>query len=622
MRLRTSLHRAKNKDDQQVAGFVVVLRFAVCLAWRADRTRLLVTTGVQIATAAGLGIAVLALRSTLEHAIPSPQHDGLAGASLSAVLPGIATLAVLATVNGIAQIVRSSQLQVLTIKVEREAIGQVLQVTARAEPYRFDAPDFHDRVERAMSAARTKPVVLLYTALSMLQVMGSLLVVAGVFTTMAWWLAPLLVVAAAPALRTAKQVRQARYDLHRELSENRRAREYLQCLLTGRREAHEVHANGLGPLLLARWRARYATDVDRQSELTRVFMWRQLAARALSDVTVLAALGGLALAAYLGWLSLPTTLTALAGLWMLSTQVRNASATVANTAEAVLYLDDLRRLNAHDNQPGPVPVPVPALHTLATRDLWFSYPGSTEPALRGVTMDLHAGQVIALVGHNGSGKTTLAKIMAGLYPHDHGELLLNGQPPEDRSHLRELSAIVFQDFLRYQLPVIDNIAFGQPSAPVDRDTVHQAAQLAGIDTVLRGLDHGYNTVLGKEFVDGTELSVGQWQHLALARAFYRNAPLVVLDEPTAALDPHAEDRLLSHVRQLFAGRTVLLISHRLRGVRDADRIYVLDQGAITEHGTHDELITHNGQYATLFHTQAAAYLRSSAASGAEDDPGR
>ena len=592
---------------QVVGGLLIVVLFAARLMWRADRSRLLVTIGLQVVSAAGLGLAVLALRGTLQHAMPSG-HEVPAGASLPALLPGIAALVVLAALNGIVGIVRDAQQRVLSIKVEREALGQVLRVTACAEPYQFEDPDFHNRVERALFASRTKPLVLLFTALSLLQAVLSTVAVAVAFATMVWWLAPLLVVATVPTVRTAKRVRQARHEVHRELAENRRVREYLSRLVTGRREAQEVHALGLGPLLLQRWRARYEHDVNRQTELNRLLLWRQLAARGLSDMIVVVALGGLAAAAYTESISLATALTALAGLWMLSTHVRNAGAMVASAGDTVLYLNDLRSLTSQDSPLSPAPGSAPALRSLSTRDLWFCYPGSAEPTLRGVTVDLPAGQVIALVGHNGSGKTTLAKILAGIYPHDRGELLLNGRTPEDRAHLRELSTVVFQDFLRYQLSVTDNIAFGRPGAPVDHDAVRRAAQRAGIDTTLRDLEHGYDTVLGKEFAQGTDLSVGQWQHLALARAFYRDAPLVVLDEPTASLDPQAEARLLAHIRRLFTGRTVLLISHRLHSVRDADHIYVLDHGTITDHGTHQELIARHGQYANLFHTQAAGYL--------------
>ncbi len=286
-------------------------------------------------------------------------HEAPAGASLPALLPGIAALVVLAAVNGIARIVRDAQQRVLAIKVEREALGQVLGVTACAEPYQFEDPDFHNRVERALFASRTKPLTLLFTALSLLQAVLSTVAVADVFATMVWWLAPLLVVATVPTVRTAKRVRQAQYEVHRELAENLRAREYLSRLVTGRREAQEVHAMGLGPLLLQRCRARYEQDVDRQTQLTRLLLWRQLAARGLSDVIVAVALGGRAVAAYTEWISLPTALTAVAGLWMLSTQVRNAGAMVASTGDTVLYINDLRSLTSQ-NAPPPPPPPPPA----------------------------------------------------------------------------------------------------------------------------------------------------------------------------------------------------------------------------------------------------------------------
>jgi ATP-binding cassette subfamily B protein len=250
----------------------------------------------------------------------------------------------------------------------------------------------------------------------------------------------------------------------------------------------------------------------------------------------------------------------------------------------------------------------------------FNYPGMDAPALRDVSLDIDAGQIVALVGENGSGKTTLAKLLCGLYAPASGRVLWDQTDTAtvDPSSLRRSVAVLFQDFCKYFLDVHENIGVGRHERIRESDSIHQAAEHAGADAFIRDLPQGYQTLLGPEFEGGYNLSIGQWQRMALARAFLRDAPLIILDEPTAALDARAEHELFDSMRGLFAGRTVLLISHRFSSVRSADRIYVLHKGQLVEQGSHDELMHREGQYAELFMLQAAAYQSgSSVAPGAE-----
>jgi len=266
----------------------------------------------------------------------------------------------------------------------------------------------------------------------------------------------------------------------------------------------------------------------------------------------------------------------------------------------------------------PLPAPNPMRQGVVFRDVQFAYPSGTRAVLEGIDLTLAPGQVIALVGSNGSGKTTLIKLLCRLYDPSAGSIQVDGVDLRDLdpTDWRRQISVMFQDYVGYHLPAWENIWLGNVQSKADRERIEQSARRSGADEVIARLPDGYDTILGHQFRGGQELSIGEWQKIALARAFLRDASIVVLDEPTSYLDPLAEAELFEQFRRVIEGRSGIIISHRFSTVRMADTIYVVEGGHVSERGSHGELMARGGTYARLFNTQAKSYVRGADSPGA------
>ena len=422
-------------------------------------------------------------------------------------------------------------------------------------------------------------------------------------------LVPLLLVAALPDGWAAVRSARMRYLVSYELGVTRRRKLILADLMADRRASAEVRSFNMRDFLLRSYDVLTSYERAVRLRLAR----RQSMVALAGDVAGGAGLGlvylALGMMLSIGWIGLPVAGTAVLALRLAVSSLSGLLVSVNQCYESGLYFSDYLDFcaDAERNVPQTGSVPPPhGFATITASHLSFTYPGSTQAALTDVSIEIHQGEVIALVGENGSGKTTLAKLLAGLYDPTGGDVAWDGWSlaDVDREQLRDRIAVIMQDYTRWPMTALENITMGRPR---NERLLAMATAAAGTDRVIETFPAGYDTHLDRRFRGGTEPSGGQWQRIAIARGFYRDAALLICDEPTSALDARAEHTLFEMIRSHAEGRTVLLITHRLASVRHADRIYVLDRGRIVQHGDHDQLMASGGLYADLYSLQASAY---------------
>jgi ATP-binding cassette subfamily B protein len=600
---------SRKRVEKSPRNLMAVTRSAVKLAKDANQRLFYLSAAGQILVALLLGLQVLMGKLALEAIFDADRTDGSVGDALAPLI-GLVAAGALASFVGAFQ---TQAQRLLGQQVRRDTLDSTLGVTTAVDLETFESPEFFDDLQRVQTNALLQPLTM---STGLMTTLGGILGALGLAIALLAiepLVVPLLLAAALPLWLVARKTGRLEFDFNVDQTPGERLRFYLVATLIGRDEAKELRAFGLGETLRDRWEKSYEVYLgDLRTHVRR----RLLLALGGTFATVVVTVGAFALLVSFvisDRMSLADAGAAVLAIRLLGTRIEYIFKGVTALFESSLFLEDLHRFLARaPAEPEPSGDGAGlrrSFEELVVDDVHFRYPESEGEALRGVSLRIRAGEVVALVGENGSGKTTLAKLLSALFTPTGGRILWDGEDVRslDRRALRRQIGVIFQDFVRYQLTARENIGFGRAEAVDDVEAIAEAARQAGADHYLEGLPERYETMLGKEFTGGYDLSIGQWQRIALARAFFRRAQLLVLDEPTASLDARAENELFEYVQALAHGRSVLLISHRFSTVKSADRIYVLHEGEIVEEGTHDELVANGGRYAELFELQASAY---------------
>ncbi len=595
---------------------------AVRLVWAASPRMLVASIALKLINGAGLAIALI-FANHLIGSVLSAETGSSTPLGIGAVAPQLALVVGIVALLGLVTAAGREVREVLSETTARHAKQAIVDVARRVELSAYETPAFHDRLVRAASGEH-RPIQMVDGLIGTIGAIASIGGIVIALLAIQPWLVPLLFLAGLPLLLGVVKAGQAMFGFHMRMTTVARARNYLYGLLTHKDPAKEVRAFGLGDYLNDRHTVLYEQHMTELRKTTRKRFRIAIASTVGLSAALGAGMAGLLALAMSGRLELAQTATAAGALLILGERIMTAVNSVGEMYEAGLFVEDFTTFLATapltHGATGTRPAPA-NFARISVENVGFTYPAASMPALQDVSLDIDAGQVIALVGENGSGKTTLAKLLSRLYLPDSGRIAWDGTDIADldAGQLHRRIAVIFQDFARYDLTARENIGLGAVEHIDDVAAVEEAARRAGADGYLATLPAGYETILSPEYEGGRDLSVGQWQRVALARAFIRDAPLIILDEPTASLDPRAEHDLFSRIRSLYKGRTVLLISHRYNTVRGADHIYVLHRGRIIEHGSHDQLIAQAGTYAELFTLQAAAYTDTASPNGHRGD---
>lgn len=478
----------------------------------------------------------------------------------------------------------------------------------------YENSEYYETFHIAQSQALFRPTAIINGLFQSGRSFISLATMAALLISFSWIAALILAVAALPAVFVQYRYSRKNYRMESSVTPKERQAWYLHSLLTSKDYAKDIRLLGLGQLFISRY-----CDIREQIRKEHLSLAirgsaEELASKAIALAVVFGTFAFIAQQAFNGVITIGDMLMYFGAIQQGQSFLNSFLSNLVGLYENNLFLTALYEfldLKPKVKEPlNPISFPIPIKSGIRFEHVGFRYPNTSTMVLKDINLEIPPGQIVALVGENGSGKTTLMKLLCRLYDPQEGTIKIDGIDLWNfrTCDLRREISAVLQDYASYHLKARENIWLGNVDMPEDMDHIVRAAECSGIDEVIKRLAKGYDTFLGRVFEkDGAELSVGEWQKVALARAFFRDSQIIILDEPTSSLDPKAEENVFNRFKQLDAGKMAIIISHRLSSVTMADRIYYIKEGRVTEDGTHRQLMDQGKDYAQLFEIQAKHY---------------
>jgi ATP-binding cassette subfamily B protein len=593
-------------------SFLANIKRALKFVWEASH-KLTVVSIVLVFIQGLLPLAMLYLIKLIVDAVADGLKSSDFEPAFESVVWLISAAGVVAILGGLFSILSSlvTRLHTQTVTDYMYSILHAKSLEVDLEYY--ENSKYYDSLYRAQKEVGTKPSAILDGLLKIGQNGITVLALAGVLWLLHWSIVLILIVTTLPELIQRLKFAGLFYSWQRKTTPKQRQAQYLNNMLTKAPHAKEIRLFELGALFQEWFKTIRDTLRLERKKLEIQHSLSMLGVQTLTNVAVFGLFIFVAHRTMNGMLGMGDLVMYFQAIQRGYSSIQTLGQGISGLYESNLFLSNLYEFLALPrkilNPPKPKAFPMPMKSGLIFDHISYSYEGANRSVVHDVSFSIQPGEHIALVGKNGAGKSTLVKLFCRLYDPTKGRITLDGVDIRDfdLTELRAQISVIFQDFIHYHMSVQDNIRFGTSSHSVDFEQIEMAAEQAGVSEVIARLPQGYQSMLGKLFDGGEELSIGEWQKIALARAFLRQSQILVLDEPTSAMDAKAEAELFERFHALAKDRMAILISHRLSTVKMVDRIYLLDQGHIVEWGTHDELMKRKGPYSELFEMQARGY---------------